>query len=130
MNTRVLVELAMIAPVALGLVVVLVMLHSSFEAKRRLFGAPGVGRRRTSVYERENALFELLGRPKLKELPLDSMVSLGMALLTVAAAGVSAWNAFQMRNLIGGIGWAVIAAGLLGVTAAVARKARNRLPPY
>ena len=65
-----------------------------------------------------------------KELPLDSMVSFGMALFSTVVAVVTAWIAFRMRNLIGGLTWAVGAACFLRATVVAARKASHRSPPY
>jgi len=57
------------------------------------------------------------------------MVSLGMALFSTVVAMVTAWIAFRMRNLIGGVAWDG-AACFLRATVAAARKASHRSPPY
>jgi hypothetical protein len=58
------------------------------------------------------------------------MVSLGMALFSTVVAMVTAWIAFRMRNLIGGVAWAVGAACFLRATVTAARRASHRSPPY
>jgi hypothetical protein len=114
-----------------ALAVTLGAIDGSYDAKQKLFGAPSPGqrrRRRDSVYEREDVLFEVLGRSKRREIPLDKMVPV-FTLLVFAGVGVtSAANGFRMDNLVGGIGWIAITVGFLVWAAVLARKALHQSP--
>jgi ABC-type uncharacterized transport system permease subunit len=74
-------------------------------------------------------LFELLGRAKRQELPVDRFVTIAMA---VGGAGFSVYFAvtdgFLNDNVAGAIGWIAIAAALLGFSATSARRAVRRVP--
>lgn len=106
-------------------------IYESFEAKRRLFGAPVVGQRpgrRTSIYEREDRLFSALGRAKRKELAVDTIVSIATLVVAAGFCLASAVNGFRMHNIGVGI-FLVVAAGLFLVGAVrSAQRARQRLP--
>ena len=121
------------AVMGLALGAALGTIDASFEAKRMLFGAPVVRQRRTrfdSIYEREDRLFRLLGRAKRKEFPVDTMVSIAMLLISAGFGLGFAANGFRMDNRVGGVGWVVISALLLGGAAILGHRARRRLPPY
>ena len=98
------------------------MIQESFEAKRRLFDA-------ATIYAHEDRLFELLGRAKRQEFPVDRFVTIAMA---VGGAGFSVYFAvadgFLNDNVVGAIAWIAIAAVLLGFSARSALRAVRRVP--
>jgi hypothetical protein len=110
--------------------------HASFEAKRRLFGAPAdrhhtvhaQSGQRENIYEHEQMLFRRLAWPKREELPVDFIVSIATQVVVAAVSLVTAINGFRSRFVAGGIVFVVVSSLLLVSVRRTARRVRERSP--